>query len=47
MRSRHLDAQVREPVWRWGLGEAMIGSRGIAVAAVLVSLLIEGVPSWW
>jgi hypothetical protein len=34
--------QVREPVWRWGLGEALIDSRGIAVAAVLVTLLIEG-----
>jgi len=34
--------QVREPVWRWGLGEALIDSDGIAVAAVLISLLIEG-----
>jgi hypothetical protein len=34
--------QVREPVWRWGLGEALINSDGIAVAAVLISLLIEG-----
>jgi hypothetical protein len=33
--------QVREPLWRWGLGEALIDSRGIAVAAVLVCLLIE------
>jgi len=33
--------QVREPVWRWGLGEALIDSDGIAVAAVLISLLIE------
>jgi hypothetical protein len=34
--------QVREPMWRWGLGEAMIDSDGIAVGAVLISLLIEG-----
>jgi hypothetical protein len=34
--------QVRAPVWRWGLGEALIDSDGIAVAAVLISLLIEG-----
>jgi uncharacterized membrane protein (UPF0136 family) len=34
--------QVREPVWRWGLGEALIDSDGIAVAAVLIGLLIEG-----
>jgi hypothetical protein len=34
--------QVREPVWRWGLGEALIDSDGIAVAAVLISLLMEG-----
>jgi hypothetical protein len=29
-------------VWRWGLGGALINSDGIAVAAILVSLLIEG-----
>jgi hypothetical protein len=34
--------QVREPVWRWGLGAALIDSDGIAVGAVLVSLLIDG-----
>jgi hypothetical protein len=34
--------QVREPVWRWGLGGALINSDGIAVGAVLISLLIEG-----
>jgi len=34
--------QVREPVWRWGLGEALIDNDGIAVAAALVSLLMEG-----
>jgi hypothetical protein len=34
--------RIREPVWRWGLGQALIDSDGIAVAAVLISLLIEG-----
>jgi hypothetical protein len=34
--------QVREPMWGWGLGGALINSDGIAVAAVLISLLIEG-----
>ena len=34
--------QVREPVWRWGLGRALIDSDGIAVGAILISLLIEG-----
>jgi hypothetical protein len=34
--------QVREPVWRWGLGLALIDSDGTAVIAVAVSLLIEG-----
>jgi hypothetical protein len=34
--------QVREPVWRWGLGLALIDSDGLAVTAILVSLLIEG-----
>jgi hypothetical protein len=38
--------QVREPVWRWGLGEALIDSEGIAVGAVLISLLIEGAAVW-
>jgi hypothetical protein len=33
--------QVREPPWRWGLGEALSGSRGIAVVAVFLSLLVE------
>jgi hypothetical protein len=33
--------QVREPVWRWGLGEALIDSDAIAVGAVLITLLIE------
>ncbi len=34
--------QVREPVWRWGLGLALIDSDKTAVIAVVVSLLIEG-----
>jgi hypothetical protein len=34
--------QVREPMWSWGLGGALIDSDGIAVGAVLISLLIEG-----
>jgi hypothetical protein len=34
--------QIREPVWRWGLGGALIDSDRTAVIAILVSLLIEG-----
>jgi hypothetical protein len=34
--------QIREPVWRWGLGLALIDSDKTAVIAVVVSLLIEG-----
>jgi hypothetical protein len=34
--------QAREPAWRWGLGEALIDSDPIAVAAIIISLLIEG-----
>jgi hypothetical protein len=34
--------QVREPVWRWGLGLALIDSDGTAVLAIGLSLLIEG-----
>jgi hypothetical protein len=34
--------QVREPVWRWGLGLALIDSDETAVTALVVSLLIEG-----
>ncbi len=34
--------QVREPVWRWGLGLALIDSDKTAVIAVVVSLLIDG-----
>jgi len=33
---------VREPVWRWGLGLALIDSDKTAVIAVVVCLLIEG-----
>ena len=33
--------QIREPLWRWGLGQALINNRVIAVAAILISLLIE------
>lgn len=33
---------IRVPVWRWGLGEALISSDALAVAAVAISLLIEG-----
>ena len=34
--------QIREPVWRWGLGLALIDSDNTAVIALAVSLLIEG-----
>lgn len=34
--------RVREPVWRWGLGEVLINSDGIAIVAVLLCLLMEG-----
>jgi hypothetical protein len=33
--------RVREPFWRWGLGEALIDSDSTAVIAIAVSLLIE------
>jgi ABC-type glycerol-3-phosphate transport system permease component len=33
--------QVREPVWGWGLGGALINNDRIAVVAIVVSLLIE------
>lgn len=33
--------QIREPVWRAGLGSALIDSDGTAVLAVVLSLLIE------
>jgi hypothetical protein len=51
--------RIREPEWRWGLGAALIDSDGIAVAAVVLSLLIEGlavlvlvrlsmlIRNWW
>jgi hypothetical protein len=34
--------QVREPVWTWGLGAALVDSDKTAVIAIAVSLLIEG-----
>jgi hypothetical protein len=34
--------QVREPVWTWGLGAALIDGDGIAVGAALISLLFDG-----
>lgn len=33
---------VRKPTWTWGLGEALISSTGVAVVAIVVSLLLEG-----
>ncbi|MFZ0048974.1 MAG: hypothetical protein WAL16_24260, partial [Streptosporangiaceae bacterium] len=33
--------QVREPVWRWGLGQSLIDSGKTAVTAVVLGLLIE------
>jgi hypothetical protein len=33
--------QIRAPVWRWGLGLALIDSDRTAVIAVVISLLIE------
>jgi hypothetical protein len=34
--------QVREPVWTWGPGSALIDGDGIAVGAALISLLFDG-----
>jgi hypothetical protein len=34
--------KVREPVWTWGLGAALIDSDGIAVGAAVISLLFDG-----
>jgi hypothetical protein len=34
--------RVREPVWTWGLGSALIDGDGIAVGAALISLLFDG-----
>ena len=34
--------QVHEPVWRWGLGLALIDSDSTAVVAIVISLLIDG-----
>ncbi len=33
---------VREPLWRWGLGAALISSDRIAIVAIFVSLLFMG-----
>lgn len=33
--------QVREPLWRWGLGAAMIDGDGTAIGAILIGLLLE------
>jgi hypothetical protein len=33
--------RVREPLWRWGLGAAMIDGDGTAIVAIVVGLLIE------
>ena len=32
---------VREPVWSWGVGGSLIDSDGVAVGAILVSLLLD------
>jgi len=34
--------KIREPVWKWGLGLALINSDGTAFLAIGLSLLIEG-----
>jgi hypothetical protein len=34
--------KVREPVWKWGLGAALIDGDGFAVGAALISLLFDG-----
>jgi len=34
--------KVREPVWKWGLGTALIDGDGIAAGAVILSLLFDG-----
>lgn len=33
--------QVRQPFWRWGLGEALINDDLIAVVAIVIGLLLE------
>ncbi len=33
--------RIREPVWRWGLGLALIDGDGTAVIAIVISLLTE------
>lgn len=34
--------KVREPVWTWGVGAALMDGDGIAVGAALISLLFDG-----
>ena len=34
--------KVREPVWTWGLGAALLDGDGIAVGAAAISLLFDG-----
>jgi hypothetical protein len=34
--------EVHDPFWRWGLGSALISSKGVAVIAIAVSLLLDG-----
>jgi hypothetical protein len=34
--------KVREPVWTWGLGTALIDGNGIAAGAAAISLLFDG-----
>jgi len=33
--------QVRQPFWRWGLGEALINDDPVAVVAIVIGLLLE------
>jgi hypothetical protein len=35
--------KVREPVWTWGLGAALLDGDGIAVGAAAISLLFDGI----
>jgi hypothetical protein len=34
--------KVREPVWTWGLGAALLDGDGIAIGAAAISLLFDG-----
>jgi hypothetical protein len=38
----HQPFQVREPLWRWGLGASLIDGDAIAVVAILLGLALEG-----